>query len=241
MNSLMKSISIVALCFFSLCMGQTPQYEVQPMNLEVGAGHTFDILDNGVNVGYNHYSVTKEELYNGVDAFFIESETDIKSEEVTLHIEAMYIVDTSGRCLHYEFEGTFDGQSHTLTADFSEASVHVTASRSDANYDKTIELVSNTLCVDNNMIGQWALMFSAVPITPGGNFAANTFAPQPMEKVAVRASVGETPSLLEAAGQSWPCYTLTFSAPEGYVAYVTQEGQLIKLETPSGLVIILKE
>jgi hypothetical protein len=128
-----------------------------------------------------------------------------------------------------------------VTADFSEASVHITASRPNLNYDKTIELAANTLCVDNNMIGQWDLMVSAVPITPGGTFAANAFAPQPMEKVAVRASVGEISSLLEAAGKSWSCYTLTFSAPEGYVAYVTQEGQLVKIETPSGLTIILKE
>ncbi|MGC1119882.1 MAG: hypothetical protein WBA22_02210 [Candidatus Methanofastidiosia archaeon] len=241
MNSLMKSTSIVALCFFSLCMGQTPQFNVQPLSLEVGAGHTFEVFDNGAYVGYNHYSVIKQELYNGMDAYFIESETDIKSEEVTLHIEAMYIVDTSGRCLHYEFEGTIDGQSYTVKADFSETSVRITASRPNADYDKTIELVQNTLCVDNNMIGQWDLMFSAVPITPDGTFAANVFAPQPMEKVAIRASVGEIPSLMEAAGKSWSCYTLTFSAPEGYVAYVTQEGQLVKLETPNGLVIILKE
>ncbi|MBU6997779.1 MAG: hypothetical protein HXS41_02200 [Theionarchaea archaeon] len=241
MNSLMKSTGIVALCFLSLCLGQTAQYNVQPLNLEVGTSHTFEFLDDGVHVGYNHYSVVKQEQYNGMDAYFIESETEIESEEVTLHIEAMYIVDTSGRCLHYEFEGTIDGQLHTVTADFSEKSVQISASRPDANYSKTIELTVNTLCVDNNMIGMWDLMFSAVAIVPDKTFAANVFAPQPMEKGAIRASVGEIPSLMEAAGKSWSCYTLTFSAPEGYVAYVTQEGQLIKLETPSGLTIVLTE
>ncbi|MBU7013296.1 MAG: hypothetical protein HXS52_09005 [Theionarchaea archaeon] len=241
MNSLMIATSIVALCFLSMCMGQTPQYNVQPLSLEVGTGHTFEFFSDGVYIGYNSYSVVKQELYNGIDAYFIESVTDIESNEVTLHIEAMYIVDTSDRCLHYEFEGTIDGELHTVKADFSEESVYVVASRPDSAYDKTIELPVNTLCVDNNMIGQWDLMFSAVLIVPDGTFAANVFAPQPMERVAVRASVAEIPSLMEAAGKSWSCYTLTFSAPEGYVAYVTKEGQLIKLETPSGLVILLKE
>lgn len=240
----MKTIimCIMTLCLFSLCIGQ-PTFSPlkESMALEVGTTHTFEFYENGEYVGYNQYTITKREVYNEKDAYFIESVVDITSDSLTLHMDASYIVTIQGVCLHYEFEATVDGESHTMKADFAEGSVHVTATRPGKEYDKTMEVAQNTFSLDNNMIDQWDIMFSAVTLESGGSIGIYTFAAQPMKTTMVAASISEVKVSVQAAGQTWQCFKLEFSAPDGYVMYVTEGGQLVKIESPSGLTITLKE
>lgn len=239
---LITALSIVAICFISLCIGQTgtSTSELKPLIMDTGTSHTFEFYDNDVYIGYCQYTVVKREAYNEIEAYFIESTVELRGP-VTVNIDAVYMVDTNGRCLHYEFEATVNNESVTMNADFTENSVHITGSRGSATYDKTVGLPQNTFSADNNMIGQWDIMFSSVVLGLGGSFAANIFAAQSMENGYISASVADIMVPVQAAGKTWECYKLEFSSPEAYTAYVATDGQLVKMENGSGLVVILKE
>lgn len=241
MKSLIN-LSIMALLLFSLCMGQTSTSALKTsVTLEVGTTHTFEFHDNGEYVGYNTYTVTKKEMYNEREAYFIESVVDLTTDELTLHMDASYIVDTLGRCLHYEFSGTINGEPHTMNADFAEGTVHITASTLGEEHDKTITTAQNTFALDNNMIGQWDITFSAVVLEKEGIFAVYMFAAQPMKTAYIRASISSESVSVQTAGRTWECLKLEFSTPADYTMYVTQDGQLVKMENESGLVVTLKE
>ena len=241
MKSLIN-VSIVALILVSLCLGQST---VSPLKetliLDVGTTHTFEFYDHGEYVGYNTYTVTKREFYNEVDAYFIDSVVDLKTESLTLHIDASYIVDTAARYLHYEFSATVNGETQTMNADFLADAVHVTASRPGMEYDETIPLIQDTFSLDNNMICQWDIMLSMAVLELGGTFGVNIFAAQPMKTATLGASVAQEMVSVEVADETWSCFELTFSAPQGYTVYVTPFGQLVKMVNESGLVITLKE
>ncbi len=239
---LITALSIVALCFTSLCIGQagTSTSELKPLIMDTGTSHTFEFYDNDVYIGYCQYTVIKREAYNETEAYFIESTLEL-SGPVTVNIDAVYMVDTNGRCLHYEFEGIVNDESVTMNADFTENAVHITGSRAGATYDKTVELPQNTFSADNNMMGQWDIMFSSVVLQLGGSFGATIFAAQPMENGYIGASIADIMMPVQAAGKTWECFTLEFLSPADYTAYVTADGQLVKMENGSGLVVILKE
>ena len=239
MKSLVKSIMV--LCLFSLCLGQTYVSELKQLNLEVGTTHTFEFYDAGEYIGYNQYTITKKEVYNDVEAYFIDSVVDLKTESLTLYMDASYIVNTQGVCLHYEFEATINDETQTMTADFIAESVHITGSRPGKAYEQDISIMANTFSLDNNMICQWDIMFSAAVLQAGGSLGANVFAAQPMKATVIRGSIADELVTVQAAGQNWSCFKVEFSIPDGYLAYVTDSGQLVKLETPSGFVITLKE
>ncbi len=240
----MKSItnlSIMIICLFSLCLGQTTTTALKPSTLEVGATHTFDFFDNGTLIGYNQYTVTKKEFYNETEAYFIDAATDLKTDLVALHIKASYVVDLSGRCLHYEFEATVNGELQTMKADFIPGSVHITASKPGKTYDETIRVGNDTFTLDNNMIDQWDIMFSAVTLEKGGTLLINMVAAQPMKAAAVKATISQNTVSIEAAQKTWECLKLEFSSPANYIMYVTPDGHLVKMENGTGLVIVLKE
>lgn len=238
MKSLIN-VSIIALILFSMCIGQTSTSELkESITLEVGTTHTFEFHDNGEYVGYNTYTVKDKRMYNEVEAYYIESTVDLNTDDTALYMDATYIVDTQGRCLHYEFSGTINGETHTMTADFTESTVHITASTPGEEYDKTITIAQHTFTLDNNMICQWDIAFSAAVLEEGGIFAVYMFAAQPMKTAYIRASIDEVVSV-NAAGKTWECFKLEFSTPAGYTMYVTKDGQLIKMENESGLVVTL--
>lgn len=240
----MKSItnlSIMIICLFSLCLGQTSTTAVKPSTLEAGQTHTYEFYENGTLIGYNQYTVTKREFYNETEAYFIDAVTDLKTDLVTLNIKASYIVDLSGRCLHYEFEATVNGELQTMKADFVPGSVHITASKPGKTYDETIRIGSDTFTLDNNMIDQWDVMFSAVTLEKGSTLLINMVAAQPMKAAAVKATISQNTVSIEAAQKTWECLKLEFSSPAHYIMYVTPDGHLVKMENDTGLVIVLKE
>jgi hypothetical protein len=236
------NLSIMALLLFSMCLGQSTTSALkESITLEEGTTHTFEIHQNEEYIGYCQYTVTKQDVYNEVDAYFIDSVVDLTTDSLTLHIDASYIVNTRGFCLHYEFTATVNEETHTMTADFLADAVHITAARPEAEYDKTIPLVPNTFSLDNNMMGQWDIVFSAAVLERGGVFAVSVFAAQPMDSTTISAAIAEDIASVKIGEKTWKCLKLTFAVPEGYTAYVTEDGQLIKMATESGLVITLSE
>lgn len=235
------ALSIMIVCMCSLCMGQTTVSPTRSLDLDVGTTKTFEFYNDGTYIGYNTYTVTKKDVYNEKDAYFIESTVELQDEIIDLYLDASYIIDTQGACLHYEFDAVINGETHTMNADFTVDSVHITGSRPGTDYDKIISLGQQTFSLDNNLIGQWDIVFSSVVLEKGGTFAVNFFGAQHMKVGSVRADIYRDLLPVQAAGKSWECFKLEFQSPTGYIMYVTESGQLVKLENGMGIEVTLKE
>ncbi|MBU7031771.1 MAG: hypothetical protein HXS53_04510 [Theionarchaea archaeon] len=230
----------IILVFLIGCLGQTPSLEFRELSLTPGTGETYEFYQEGVLLGTSSYTVEKKDTYEGVDAFFIHEKVDLQGSGYTISIDASYIVDTTGLALYYEFSATVNGETQTMEAEFGETHVHEVAHRPDKDFDKEIRIGEHTFTLDNNMIGQWDIIFSALHFTEGDTIVANAYAAQPMTTFTIKGTVLEEVQL-SVGEKVYTCYKMDFSTPPYYM-YVTAQGQLLKLETKDGkLIIILKQ
>jgi hypothetical protein len=220
------------------CMGQGPVSEFKEITLSPGSGETFEFYQEGVFLGTSSYTVEKKDTYQGVEAYYISGMVDLSAEGYSLHFTTSYVVNMMGKALYYEFTADLNGEIHTMSAEFGETHVHEVAQRPDEDYDKEIRIGEHTFTLDNNMIGQWDIFFRALQLVEGDTLEANAFAAQPMTTFTVKGSVLEK-LYITVKGQEYQCYKLDLSTPPYYM-YVTPEGELLKMETKDGTLIIVR-
>jgi len=229
----------IVLIFLIGCLGQTPSSEFKEISLSPGMGETFEFYQEGVLLGTSVYTVEKKDAYEGIEAFFIHEKVNVQGSGYTISIDASYIVDATGSALYYEFSAIINGETQTMEAVFGETHVHEVAHRPDKDFDKEIRIGEHTFTLDNNMIGQWDIIFSALHFSEGSTIEANAFAAQPMITFTIKGAVLEEVQL-PLGEEIYTCYKMDFSTPPYYM-YVTAQGQLLKLETKDGKLIIVRK
>jgi hypothetical protein len=220
------------------CMGQGPVSEFREITLSPGMGETFEFYQEDTFLGTSSYTVEKHDTYQGVEAYYITGIVDLSGDGYSIYITTSYVVDTSGKALYYEFTADLNGETHTMSAEFGETHVHEVAQRPDKSYDKEIRIGEHTFTLDNNMIDQWDIFFRALQLIEGNTLEANAFAAQPMTTFTVKGTVLEK-VLITVEGEEYQCYKLDLSTPP-YFMYVTPQGELLKMETKDGKLIIVR-
>lgn len=221
------------------CMGQTPPTETKQLNLEAGTGSTFEFYEKGTFLGTATYTVEKKDVYNGIEAYYVHEIVDLTVAGLKIYIDAHYVVDMQGRALYYEFEAKANDETQTMKAEFLGDHVHEVASRPGQDFDKEIKIGENTFTLDNNFIGQWDIMFRSLKLQLGEDLVINGYAAQPMTAFTAKAKITEKVSL-EISGTSYECFKVDFSLPSQY-AYVTENGELLKVETKDGSLVIVRK
>jgi len=215
-------ISIV----FSGCISEEEETKTKELDLEIGEEYTYEFYSNGSYIGYNKYKVVGKEGEN----YLIESEVDLG-----FTIDAKYTITKECVPVHYEFVAYVNNEKQTVSCKFTEGNVHEAATKGDQKFEKDIKLEEGTYLLDNNMIGQWALMFKTIELKTGDSYVIPMFAAQPMKALKIEMKVGEIEKT-----EGHDCYKLDFPEMK-YFMYIS-EGKLIKMETKDKtLVIILKE
>jgi len=230
---------IILLILFMGCLGQAPPSEIEEIHLSTGMGETFEFYENEIFLGTTTYTVEKKDVYQGIQAFFITEIVDLEAGGYSIYIDAEYIVDTTGKVLSYEFTARVNGEPQTMSARFGDTHVHETAQRTDKDLDKEIRIGEHTFTLDNNMIGQWDIMFRALQLSEESVIKINAFAAQPMTTFTVKGEVTDTVEI-SLNGQTYHCYKVDFSTPPYYM-YVTPQGELLKLETKDGKLLIVRK
>ena len=219
-------ISIV----FSGCISEEEETKTKELDLEIGEEYTYEFYSNGSYIGYNKYKVVGKEGEN----YLIESEVNISQANIDLKIDAKYTITKECMPVHYEFVAYVNNEKQTVSCEFTERNVHEAATKGDQKFEKDIKLEEGTYLLDNNMIGQWALMFKTMELKTGDSYVIPMFVAQPMKALKIEMKVGEIEKIEEH-----DCYKLDFPEMK-YFMYIS-EGELIKMETKDKtLVIILK-
>lgn len=221
------------------CMQQAPPTELNQLDISLGMGAIFEFYEKGVFLGTTTYVVEKKDVYNGEEAYFISEIVDLGGNGLKIYIDALYVVDSYGRALYYEFEAQVNGEVQTMRAEFTDSHVHEVASRPGKEIDKTVKIGENTFTLDNNMIGQWDIMFMSLKLELNGNVVANGFAAQPTTAFTVKGKITEKVSL-EVSGKIYECFKIDFSVPPYYM-FVTEEGKVVKMETKDGTLVIVRK
>lgn len=219
-------ISIV----FSGCITEEKETKTKELDLEIGEEYTYEFYSNGSYIGYNKYKVVGKEGEN----YLIESEVNISQANIDLKIDAKYTITKECMPVHYEFVAYVNNEKQTVSCEFTEGNVHEVATKGDQKFEKDIKLEEGTYLLDNNMIGQWALMFKTMELKTGDSYVIPMFAAQPMKALKIEMKVGEIEKI-----EGYDCYKLDF-IELGYYIYVS-DGELIKMETKDKtLIIVLK-
>jgi len=219
-------ISIV----FSGCISEEEETKTKELDLEIGEEYTYEFYSNGSYIGHNKYKVVGKEGEN----YLIESEVNISQANIDLKIDAKYTITKECMPVHYEFVAYVNNEKQTVSCEFTEGNVYEAATKGDQKFEKDIKLEEGTYLLDNNMIGQWALMFKTMELKTGDSYVIPMFAAQPMKALKIEMKVGEIEKI-----EGHDCYKLDFPEMK-YFMYIS-EGELIKMETKDKtLVIILK-
>ena len=217
-------ISIV----FSGCISEEKETKTKELDLEIGEEYTYEFYSNGSYIGYNKYKVVGKEGEN----YLIESEVNL--EKLGLKMNAKYTITKECMPVHYEFVAYVNNEKQTVSCEFTEGNVHEVATKGDQKFERDIKLEEGTYLLDNNMIGQWALMFKVMELKTGDSYVIPMFAAQPMKALKIEMKVGEIEKI-----EGYDCYKLDF-IELGYYIYVS-DGELIKMETKDKtLIIVLK-
>ena len=217
-------ISIV----FSGCISEEKETKTKELDLEIGEEYTYEFYSNGSYIGYNKYKVVGKEGEN----YLIESEVNL--EKLGLKMNAKYTITKECMPVHYEFVAYVNNEKQTVSCEFTEGNVHEVATKGDQKFERDIKLEEGTYLLDNNMIGQWALMFKTMELKTGDSYVIPMFAAQPMKALKIEMKVGEIEKI-----EGYDCYKLDF-IELGYYIYVS-DGELIKMETKDKtLIIVLK-
>ena len=217
-------ISIV----FSGCISEEKETKTKELDLEIGEEYTYEFYSNGSYIGYNKYKVVGKEGEN----YLIESEVNL--EKLGLKMNAKYTITKECMPVRYEFVAYVNNEKQTVSCEFTEGNVHEVATKGDQKFERDIKLEEGTYLIDNNMIGQWALMFKTMELKTGDSYVIPMFAAQPMKALKIEMKVGEIEKI-----EGYDCYKLDF-IELGYYIYVS-DGELIKMETKDKtLIIVLK-
>lgn len=218
-------ISIV----LSGCISQKEETKKKELDIKIGEENTYEFYSNGNYLGYNRYRVIGKDGEN----YMIESEVNL--EKLGLKINAKYTVTRECMPVHYEFVAYVKNEKQTVSCDFKEGGVHEVATKGSQRFEKDIKLEEGTYLLDNNMIGQWALMLKMMGMKTGDTYVIPMFVPQPMKALKIEMKVEGIEKV-----NGYDCYKLDL--PElKYFLYVSN-GKLIKMETKDKtLVITLKE
>jgi hypothetical protein len=229
---------VILLIFIMGCIGQAPLTELKHLDITPGMGSTFEFYDKGSYVGETTYTVEKKDIYNGKEAYYIREVLDLEGGGLKIHIDASYVVDLYGRSLYYEFEAEVNDEVQTVKAEFLEDHVHEIASKPEQEFDKEVKIGENTFTLDNNMIGQWEVMFRSLHLMLGGDIVVNGYAAQPMSAFTITGKIiDEVP--MEASGMVYECFKIDLSFPQYYM-YVTEDGVVVKMETKDGSLVIVR-
>ena len=217
-------ISIV----FSGCITEEKETKTKELDLEIGEEYTYEFYSNGSYIGYNKYNVVGKEGEN----YLIESEVNL--EKLGLKMNAKYTITKECMPVRYEFVAYVNNEKQTVSCEFTEGNVHEVATKGDQKFERDIKLEEGTYLLDNNMIGQWALMFKTMELKTGDSYVIPMFAAQPMKALKTEMKVGEIEKI-----EGYDCYKLDF-IELGYFVYVS-DGELIKMETKDKTLIIVLE
>ena len=227
----MRKILVFFVIFVVLsgCISQKEETKKKELDLKIGEEHTYEFYSDGTYIGYNRYRVTGKEGEN----YLIESEVNL--EKLGLKMNAKYTITKECMPVHYEFVAYVNNGKQTVSCEFKKGSVHEVATKGEQRFEKDIKLEEGTYLIDNNMIGQMALMLRTMELKIGDSYVIPMFAAQPMKALKIEMKVEGIEKV-----DGYECYKLDFPELRYYI-YVS-DGKLIKMETKDKtLVIILKE
>jgi len=161
--------------------------------------------------------------------------TSLSAEGLDLQIEGSLYITERAEPLYYETSLTLNNETTLLKLEFSPENIKETIERDNASQELNINPLKNTFLVSNNMIGQWALIFKALELEEGKTYTVNTFSPNTASSIVGTMTVAGKESIT-VQGREYQALVITGQGRSKY--YVTQEGLLLKIESP-GLEIVL--
>jgi hypothetical protein len=157
-------------------------------------------------------------------------------QPIKMQMHGGLILTPQGRPLSYDLDVSIDEQKQKLTAKFVEGKVLATVLKGAGESEHRVPCSPDIFVVDNNMIGQWALMLGLLPLQMGEKIPQKIFVPQALMEMDIMVDVTGVETI-EVGGVEEKAYVCEI-APIGESVWVSEGGKMIRLEDEKQNLII---
>jgi transglutaminase-like putative cysteine protease len=203
--------------------------------LEVGEYYKYRFVINDVEFGYHEYSITKEEPYEGQEAYYVELLLDLDFNKIDVPrkavIDAVLYITDEVIPLYYHMDALVNAEKQTIECTFSEGKAHDVVTVGEEKYEEVVTLEDNTYLMGNNMIGLWALVYRTLQLKVGETYKVPLFFSENFTNLVVDIEVLRTETIV-VAGESYEVFVCNVPLFKE-VDYVTKDGLLVKIDLPS--------
>jgi len=196
--------------------------------LAVGVEHGYDFFKDGELVGSYVFWVERIAPYKGQTAYFTRSTTSVAYHETVIELETVYIFNENLNPLKYRLNATLSDDRQSIICLFEGWTVNTSLKMEEGGMEKVLEFPVNTVLVDNNMLGQWELLFKSFDLIPGKRVRVNIFIPQALDMRSMDLVVDRGKKTLKLNDIAFECQVVR--APDLNLFFYIHEGDLLKLE-----------
>ncbi len=168
--------------------------------------------------------------------FKLNMDLNAVGQPIQMQMHGGLILTPEGRPLSYDLDVSIDEQKQKLTAEFVEGKVLATVLKGAGESEHRVPCSPDIFVVDNNMIGQWALMLGLLPLQIGEKIPQKIFVPQALMEMDILVDVTGVETI-EVGGVEEKAYVCEI-APIGESVWVSEGGKMIRLEDEKQNLII---
>jgi hypothetical protein len=217
-----------------------PIIDYQPTGLprlEVGVTYTYRYMKDDQQVGSYEYAVEKMEVVQGTVTYSVRSRTNISFQGKGFYLESLLRVSEASSPLSYSLNGTVAGDETQISCIFQGLKVTEIARLNNETSEMEIDLQPNTLLADNNMPGQWELVFRSFSHEQGKRYKVNVFSPQAGVVIPMELNFDSNLQTVTIDGKSYNCIQVRETNNDLY--FYLYQGALIKyVNNPQGVALI---
>jgi transglutaminase-like putative cysteine protease len=203
--------------------------------LNVGEYYTYRFVIDDTEFGYTDYRITKKELYEGVEAFYVELSLDLDLKKVggpvNLALDAVLYVAGDVMPLDYHVDALVDSEEQTIDCTFRDGKVQYVAVAGGETVEQEITLEDRTYLMQSNVIGLWALVYRSLQLEEGQTYKVPVFFAENYSKFMVNIEVVRTETIV-VGGKSYEVFVCDVPLFRE-IDYVTRDGLLVKIDLPS--------
>jgi len=168
--------------------------------------------------------------------FKLSMDLNAVGQPMQMQMHGGLILTPEGRPLTYKLDVCINEEVQKLTAVFADGRVLATVLKGAGESEHKVPCSPDIFVVDNNMIGQWALMLGLLPLQMGEKIPQKIFVPQALLEMDIMVDVTGVETI-EVGGVEEKAYVCEI-APIGESVWVSEGGKMIRLEDEKQNLII---
>lgn len=200
--------------------------------------YRYEFFKDGLRIGSYIFCVDRIGQYKGQDAYFTSSHTYITYRNTSMDLVTTYVFNTRLNPLEYRLNATLPDYHQTITCIFEGNTVDATLQLDNNSIQRIVDLPTDSVLIDYNMLGHWDLFFKSFELVPSKRVSFTAFIPQLLDKKEVEVVIDKETRTINVGGVDYDCRVVKNT--ESSSVFYLYNGSLIMLEDLEQGIAIIK-